>query len=194
MTSPIQTPSWARMADVATASPWWAARRDIYPSGCLTPQAVLTLVGAVLRQGQALLLTATNFEGPADVGAWCEDIVAAWEMALVANAHLQNAQRTPDGTPAPSLGLVMAQICDHDWVRWKGALADHSASVDVSSALLCLEAAYQQALSRLFGASKALPGEVAHELRALLFAVGGVIAALDQGLPWFAPTDVPLAR
>jgi len=186
MTLPIESPSWARLADVAIASPWWAARRDGYPAGCLTPQAVLTLVGVSLRQGQALLLTATDFQGPAEVGAWREDMVAAWEMALVANAHLQNALRAPDGTPAPSLGLVMAQICDHDSARWSAAASDLSIAPDLSSALLRLEAAHHHAVSRLFGVTKALPGDVSHELRAVLFAVGGVIAALDQGLPWFA--------
>lgn len=189
MTPSSDLPSWARLADMATASQWWNQRRDRYPPACLTLQAALTVVGATVRQGHALLQTETDFQSSLACQGWAQEVTMAWEVVLLATAHAQLQSRVPDNTPPPSMGLVAANQCAHDVYR----LASEPASKDLATALLRLEAIYAHVLQAAFlkAPSTESPSNTLAVLRQLLERLGDVSWTLERQLPWFASPANP---
>lgn len=176
-------PSWARLSDMGVAAQWWNDRRSAFPPACLSPQAVLTIVGVAVRQGHALLLTDIDFLQPSAYEAWLGDLHAAWEVALLGAAHATLAARTPDGTPCPSVGLVAANLCSQDVERLSWERAEEE---DVATALLRLEASHAHALQSLFRGP--VPGAEVQVavFRELLLRLGVLAWAVERQVPWFA--------
>ncbi len=186
MPSPDDLPSWAALLDAGAATQWWADRRALVEPTALSSQALLTMVGALVRQGQSLLERETELDESCSCQEWPATVGLAWDVLLQAAVRTQMTARQHDGTPSPSGGIVAGALCQQ-------ALYDlgvcGSYQDDVASALLRVEAAYAQALPQLFGTRRATTSEQLLALVGLNRAVAGLVWALERRAPWFGVPD-----
>ena len=187
--------AWLSCTDAAGAQAWWARVENV-PAACCSESMVLTTVGHLWRQGQALLCTHWDPQAsePAEWQAgWAEDAAVSFDLALRWAVDVASRAQSVSEAPPPSPGIAAAAIVNR--VRAfhfvsgapegsKSLLeqdpeALSAPSLDFPTALLRLEATHRHLLDAAFPAGRpttVLPLSAA-QVESLLVALAGVLAA-----------------